>query len=91
MILLAILRFEFRRYRGKHNRAALAWLHTCKLHLGADDARMHTALMYTDGVVLAAVRADRIVALLRAWNKVTCTVGLTMAIPEKRQAGTSVL
>eukprot|EP00965_Chrysotila_dentata_P000879 27926-Pleurochrysis_carterae.AAC.1 len=52
---------------------------------------MHTARMYTDYVVLAAVGTDRIVALLRAWHRVTCTVGLAMAIPEKRQAGASVL
>eukprot|EP00965_Chrysotila_dentata_P172290 5686130-Pleurochrysis_carterae.AAC.3 len=47
--------------------------------------------MYTDDVVLAAVGTDRIVALLCAWNGVTRTVGLTMAIPEKCQAGTSFL
>eukprot|EP00965_Chrysotila_dentata_P241916 6204567-Pleurochrysis_carterae.AAC.3 len=55
------------------------------------DARTHTALMYTDDVVLAAVGTERIVALLRAWNKVTRAVGLTMAISEKRQAGSSIL
>eukprot|EP00965_Chrysotila_dentata_P125735 4156290-Pleurochrysis_carterae.AAC.1 len=47
--------------------------------------------MYTDDVVLAAVGTDRIVALLRAWHRVTSTVGLAMAFPEKRQAGTAVL
>eukprot|EP00965_Chrysotila_dentata_P257877 6213029-Pleurochrysis_carterae.AAC.2 len=47
--------------------------------------------MYTDDIVLAAVGTDRIVALLRAWHRVTRNVGLTMAIPEKRQEGTSVL
>eukprot|EP00965_Chrysotila_dentata_P092925 3068258-Pleurochrysis_carterae.AAC.1 len=47
--------------------------------------------MYTDDVVLAAVGIDRIVELLRAWRKVTSSVGLTMAIPEKRQAGSAVL
>eukprot|EP00965_Chrysotila_dentata_P030880 1028693-Pleurochrysis_carterae.AAC.1 len=47
--------------------------------------------MYTDDVVLAAVGAERVVALLRAWYQVTRKVGLAMAIPEKRQAGTSVL
>eukprot|EP00965_Chrysotila_dentata_P023465 777754-Pleurochrysis_carterae.AAC.1 len=47
--------------------------------------------MYTDEVVLAAVGTDRVVALLRAWHKVTSSVGLTMAIPEKRQAGSSVI
>eukprot|EP00965_Chrysotila_dentata_P112533 3719739-Pleurochrysis_carterae.AAC.1 len=52
---------------------------------------MHTALMYTDDIVLAAVGTDRIVALLQAWHRVTRSVGLTMAIPEKWQAGTSVL
>eukprot|EP00965_Chrysotila_dentata_P100834 3330921-Pleurochrysis_carterae.AAC.1 len=57
------------------------WLHARELHMGADEARMHTALMYTDDVVLAAVGTDRIVALLRAWRKVTGSVGLTMAIP----------
>eukprot|EP00965_Chrysotila_dentata_P073583 2430602-Pleurochrysis_carterae.AAC.1 len=36
--------------------------------MGADDARMHTALMYTDDVVLAAVGAERVVALLRAFS-----------------------
>eukprot|EP00965_Chrysotila_dentata_P119077 3936825-Pleurochrysis_carterae.AAC.1 len=56
-----------------------------------DEARMHTALMYTDDGVLAAVGTDRIVELLRAWRKVTSLVGLTMAIPEKRQAGSAVL
>eukprot|EP00965_Chrysotila_dentata_P032692 1089607-Pleurochrysis_carterae.AAC.1 len=39
--------------------------------------------MYTDDVVVAAVGTDRVVALLRAWHKVP--------IPEKRQAGSSVL
>eukprot|EP00965_Chrysotila_dentata_P013069 431356-Pleurochrysis_carterae.AAC.1 len=39
----------------------------------------------TDDIVLAAVGTDRIVALLRAWHTVTRRVGLTMAIPEKRQ------
>eukprot|EP00965_Chrysotila_dentata_P038486 1279058-Pleurochrysis_carterae.AAC.1 len=52
---------------------------------------MHTTLMYTDDVVLAAVGTDRIVALMRAWHRVTRSVGLTIAILEKRQAGTSVL
>eukprot|EP00965_Chrysotila_dentata_P203985 6182065-Pleurochrysis_carterae.AAC.3 len=52
---------------------------------------MHTALMYTDDIVLATAGTDCIVALLRAWNRVTRTVGLTMAIPEERQAGASVL
>eukprot|EP00965_Chrysotila_dentata_P095914 3169641-Pleurochrysis_carterae.AAC.1 len=47
--------------------------------------------MYTDDVVFAAVGTDRIVVLLRAWHKVTSSVGLTMAIPEKRQAGSAVL
>eukprot|EP00965_Chrysotila_dentata_P137148 4536170-Pleurochrysis_carterae.AAC.1 len=91
MILLALLRFEFRHFVAKHNPATLAWLQARKQHLGEDEARMHTALMYTDNVVLAAVGTDRIVALLRACHRVTCTVGLTMAIPEKRQAGASVL
>eukprot|EP00965_Chrysotila_dentata_P097160 3211470-Pleurochrysis_carterae.AAC.1 len=59
------------------------------MRLGADDARIHTALMYTDDIVLAAVDTDRIVALLRAWHRVTRSVSLTMAIPEKWQAGTS--
>eukprot|EP00965_Chrysotila_dentata_P093349 3084051-Pleurochrysis_carterae.AAC.1 len=66
MILLTLLRFEFRHFRGKHNQAALAWLRARKLNLGVDDARMHTVLMYTVDVVLAAVGTDRIVALLRA-------------------------
>eukprot|EP00965_Chrysotila_dentata_P254788 6211990-Pleurochrysis_carterae.AAC.8 len=44
-----------------------------------------------DDVVLAAVGTDRIVALLHPWHKVTSSVGLTMAIPEKRKAGSSVL
>eukprot|EP00965_Chrysotila_dentata_P082567 2725247-Pleurochrysis_carterae.AAC.1 len=56
-----------------------------------DEARMHTALMYTDDVVLAAVGTDRVVQLLRAWRKAASSVGLTMAIPEKRQAGSAVL
>eukprot|EP00965_Chrysotila_dentata_P232495 6198998-Pleurochrysis_carterae.AAC.1 len=47
--------------------------------------------MHTDDIVLAVVGTDRIVALLRAWHRVTRTVVLTMAIPEKRQAGASVL
>eukprot|EP00965_Chrysotila_dentata_P102744 3392339-Pleurochrysis_carterae.AAC.1 len=47
--------------------------------------------MYTDDVVLAAVGAECVVALLRAWHRVTRRVGLAMAIPEKRHAGTSVL
>eukprot|EP00965_Chrysotila_dentata_P094382 3120456-Pleurochrysis_carterae.AAC.2 len=55
------------------------------------EQRMHTALMYTDDVVLAAVGIDRIVALVHAWHKVTSSVGLTMVIPEQRQAGSSVL
>eukprot|EP00965_Chrysotila_dentata_P213230 6187511-Pleurochrysis_carterae.AAC.4 len=50
------------------------------------------ALMYMDAdVVLAAIGTNRIVALLRAWHKVTRTVGFNLAIPDKRQAGTSVL
>eukprot|EP00965_Chrysotila_dentata_P263265 6214798-Pleurochrysis_carterae.AAC.4 len=85
--LLAPLRFEFRHYRGKCSSVTLAWLHARKLYLGAHDALMHTALIYTDGVVLATIGADRFVALLRAWHKVTRYVGLTMAIPDKRQAG----
>eukprot|EP00965_Chrysotila_dentata_P010228 332464-Pleurochrysis_carterae.AAC.1 len=52
---------------------------------------MHTALVYTDDVVLAAVGTDCVVAPLRAWHKVTSSVGLTMVIPEKRQACSSVL
>eukprot|EP00965_Chrysotila_dentata_P128811 4258621-Pleurochrysis_carterae.AAC.1 len=55
-----------------------------------DNARMHTALTYTDNRVLAAVDTDRIVTLLHAWHRVTRNVSLTMAIPEKRKAGTSV-
>eukprot|EP00965_Chrysotila_dentata_P123386 4077606-Pleurochrysis_carterae.AAC.1 len=47
--------------------------------------------MYTDDVVLTDVGAERVVALLRAWHQVTRRIGLAMAIPEKRQAGTSVL
>eukprot|EP00965_Chrysotila_dentata_P146742 4845745-Pleurochrysis_carterae.AAC.1 len=47
--------------------------------------------MYTDHVVLAAVGAERVVALLRAWHRVTCRVSLAMDIPEKRQAGATVL
>eukprot|EP00965_Chrysotila_dentata_P049482 1640194-Pleurochrysis_carterae.AAC.1 len=39
--------------------------------------------MYTDDIVLAAVGAEHIVALLRAWHQVTRRVGLAMAIPEK--------
>eukprot|EP00965_Chrysotila_dentata_P165788 5473959-Pleurochrysis_carterae.AAC.1 len=66
MILLALLRFEFSYFVGKHNPAALAWLQAGKQHLGEDDARMHTALVFTDDIVLAAVDTDRIVALLRA-------------------------
>eukprot|EP00965_Chrysotila_dentata_P027996 930736-Pleurochrysis_carterae.AAC.1 len=57
-------------------------------HLGVDDARMHTALMYTDDIVLAVVGTHRTVTLLRAWHRVTRNVGLTMAMPEKKQAGT---
>eukprot|EP00965_Chrysotila_dentata_P177219 5852902-Pleurochrysis_carterae.AAC.4 len=91
MILLALLRFEFRHFVGRHNPASLAWLQACKQHLGVDDSRMHTALMYTDDIVLAAVGTDRTVALLRAWHRVTRSIGLIMAIPEKRQAGASVL
>eukprot|EP00965_Chrysotila_dentata_P013202 435769-Pleurochrysis_carterae.AAC.1 len=86
MILLALLRFEFRHFAAKHKPATLTWLQARKQHLGEHEARMHTALMYTDDVVLAAVGKDRIVALLRAWHRVTCTVALAMAIPEKRQA-----
>eukprot|EP00965_Chrysotila_dentata_P030806 1026565-Pleurochrysis_carterae.AAC.3 len=52
---------------------------------------MHTALMYSYDIVLAAAGTDRIIALLRAWHRGTCTVGLTIVVPEKRQAGTSVL
>eukprot|EP00965_Chrysotila_dentata_P203322 6181644-Pleurochrysis_carterae.AAC.1 len=69
IILLALLRCEFRHSVGKKNHATLAWLHARRLHLGADEERMHTALMYTDDIVLAAVGTDRIVALLRAWRK----------------------
>eukprot|EP00965_Chrysotila_dentata_P261425 6214248-Pleurochrysis_carterae.AAC.2 len=48
MVLPALLRFEFRHFLGKHNRATLAWLQARIQHLGEDHARMHTALMYTD-------------------------------------------
>eukprot|EP00965_Chrysotila_dentata_P113794 3761417-Pleurochrysis_carterae.AAC.2 len=48
---------------------------------------MHAALMYTDDVVLAAVGTDRIVALLRAWHKVTSSVGLTKAWPSRKAPG----
>eukprot|EP00965_Chrysotila_dentata_P040369 1339661-Pleurochrysis_carterae.AAC.1 len=44
ILLLALLRCEFRHDVGKHNRATIAWLQARKLHLGAHDARMHTAL-----------------------------------------------
>eukprot|EP00965_Chrysotila_dentata_P258431 6213216-Pleurochrysis_carterae.AAC.1 len=91
IVLLAVSRCEFRPDVGKNNHATLAWLHARELHLGADEARMHTALMYTDDVVLAAVGTDRIVALLRTWRKVTSSIGLLMAIPEKRQASSAVL
>eukprot|EP00965_Chrysotila_dentata_P176651 5833676-Pleurochrysis_carterae.AAC.2 len=47
--------------------------------------------MYTDDIVFAAVGTDQIFALLRAWHRVTRTIRLSMAIPEKRQAGASVL
>eukprot|EP00965_Chrysotila_dentata_P080766 2664827-Pleurochrysis_carterae.AAC.4 len=90
-ILLALLRVEFRRFVGQHNFAALAWFQAREHHLGVDDAHMHTALMYIDDIVLAAVGSDRIAALLRARHRVTRNLGLTIAIPEKRQAGTSVL
>eukprot|EP00965_Chrysotila_dentata_P100164 3308783-Pleurochrysis_carterae.AAC.1 len=69
VILLALLSLEFQHYRGKQTPATLAWLHARKMRLGVDDARMHTALTYTNDVVLAAVGTDRIVALLRAWHR----------------------
>eukprot|EP00965_Chrysotila_dentata_P083752 2763989-Pleurochrysis_carterae.AAC.1 len=54
IILLALLRREFPLDIGENNRATLAWLRERELRLGVDAARMHTALMYTDDVVLAA-------------------------------------
>eukprot|EP00965_Chrysotila_dentata_P113346 3745989-Pleurochrysis_carterae.AAC.1 len=74
IILLALLRCELSHDVGKANHATIAWLRARKLHLGTDEARKHTALMYTDDVVLAAVGTDRVVALLRAWHKVTSSV-----------------
>eukprot|EP00965_Chrysotila_dentata_P064541 2140194-Pleurochrysis_carterae.AAC.1 len=47
--------------------------------------------MYTDDTFLAAVGTKRLVALLRSWHKITRAVGLTMAIPKKGRAGSSVL
>eukprot|EP00965_Chrysotila_dentata_P105671 3490373-Pleurochrysis_carterae.AAC.1 len=79
---VALLRFELRHFNGKHNPASLAWLQARSLHLHMDDARIHTALMYTDDILLATVGPDRIVALPCAWHRVMRTVGLTMAIPE---------
>eukprot|EP00965_Chrysotila_dentata_P244343 6205926-Pleurochrysis_carterae.AAC.1 len=49
-IFLALLRVEFAHFVGQHNPATLAWLKAREQHLGVDDARMHTALMYTDDI-----------------------------------------
>ena len=53
--------------------------------------RLYFVHMYTDDPIFGVVGVKRALALLSTWRKLTLGVRLIMAIPEKRNLGTSLL
>jgi len=49
--------------------------------------RLYSAYMFTDDPICVVVGVDRTLRALRAWRRLTDSVGLIMAIPEKRSLG----
>ena len=56
-----------------------------------DQQRLYFVHMYTDDNIIGVVGAARAVRLLKTWRQLTTDLGLKMAIPEKRTAGTWAL
>jgi hypothetical protein len=58
---------------------------------GGHEHRLFFVHMYTDDNIISVVGAARAVRLLQTWRRLTADLGLRMAIPEKRAAGTRAL
>ena len=67
-----------------------AWV-ARRLLLGPTQARLIALQMYTDDPRFSVVGNSRMVRWLRFWDAFTTSLGLLMAIPAKRQLGSSVL
>jgi hypothetical protein len=57
--------------------------------IGKTEARLHTMHIYTDDVVGGSVGVERTVLYLRHWVRLVRDMRTYMAIPQKRQVGTS--
>ena len=97
MLILALVEIELQSLLQEHwpdwrqDPCYSPWLDARELHLGRDQARLHTTKMYTDDAALAASSVRMFVLLLRAWHRATSKLNLRMAIAAKRFLGTTVI
>ena len=57
---------------------------------GREQCRLFAIKIYTDDTAITVVGVDRTLRVLRQWHRLTEELGITMAIPAKRQIGASV-
>ena len=67
-----------------------AWMQS-RSTLGPAQSRLWALGMYTDDSHGSVVGIQRTIRLLRAWHHVMSGFGFVMAVPEKRQLGTSIV